>query len=153
MSQIDALLCRFDGVKQTGRDTWIAKCSAHIDRSPSLSVREAEDGRILVHCFTGCATEDVLDSIGLTFSDLFPPKPENHRYKPIRKPFARVPREVLATLFRDLCIVQLAAKFVLQGADELSSFTDQDYQSLKAATGRISATLELSGMSGGGLRV
>ena len=28
---------------------WTALCPAHDDRAPSLSIRDAEDGRILVH--------------------------------------------------------------------------------------------------------
>lgn len=35
-------------------DGWIARCPAHCDRDPSLSVRDAKDGKILVHCHAGC---------------------------------------------------------------------------------------------------
>ena len=34
-------------------------CPAHADGSPSLSIRQGDKG-ILVHCFAGCASEDVL---------------------------------------------------------------------------------------------
>jgi len=67
-----ALLDRLDGVKQTGPDRWIAKCPSHKDRSPSLSIREIDDGRVLLKCFAGCGALDVLDSLGLTWSALFP---------------------------------------------------------------------------------
>lgn len=40
-------------------------CPAHADRTPSLSVRQGERG-ILVHCFAGCRSEDVLLEIGRT---------------------------------------------------------------------------------------
>jgi hypothetical protein len=33
----------------------MACCPAHDDRNPSLSVRRAPDGRVLVHCFAGCS--------------------------------------------------------------------------------------------------
>jgi putative DNA primase/helicase len=33
---------------------WIARCPAHEDRNPSLSLKDGEDGRILVHCHAGC---------------------------------------------------------------------------------------------------
>jgi hypothetical protein len=46
-------------------------CPAHEDRSPSLSVREGDDGRVLVHCFAGCATHDVIAAVGLRWTDLF----------------------------------------------------------------------------------
>ena len=64
------LLHRLDGVRQMSRDRWMARCPAHSDRSPSLSVRDTGD-RVLVHCFAGCATEDVLAAVGLTFRDLY----------------------------------------------------------------------------------
>lgn len=35
------------------------RCPAHDDGTPSLSIRQGEDG-ILVHCFAGCDPEDVL---------------------------------------------------------------------------------------------
>lgn len=37
-------------------------CPAHEDTTPSLSVTE-RDGRTLVHCFAGCAQEDVLEAL------------------------------------------------------------------------------------------
>ena len=64
------LLDRLEGVRQTGPGKWIARCPAHEDRSPSLSVREIE-GRTLVHCFAQCSTGDVLAAVGLRMSDLF----------------------------------------------------------------------------------
>jgi hypothetical protein len=66
------LLDRLERVRQTGAGRWIACCRAHKDRSPSLSVRELDDGRTLIYCFAGCSTEDVLAAAGLTMSDLFP---------------------------------------------------------------------------------
>ena len=38
---------------------WIARCPAHEDRSPSLSISE-RDGRILAHCFAGCPQAAVI---------------------------------------------------------------------------------------------
>ncbi len=49
-----------------------ARCPAHDDRAPSLSVRQAEQfSGVLVHCHAGCRTEDVLAALGLTTQDLF----------------------------------------------------------------------------------
>jgi hypothetical protein len=69
----DKLLSCLDFVKQTGRGKWIARCSAHDDKSPSLSITEKDDGRVLLCCHAGCSALDVLDSLGLKYSDLFPP--------------------------------------------------------------------------------
>lgn len=51
---------------------FMARCPAHDDSDPSLSIGTGYDGCALVNCFAGCATEDVLGAIGLSLHDLFP---------------------------------------------------------------------------------
>jgi hypothetical protein len=66
------LLERLDHVKKYG-DGYRAKCPAHDgESSNSLSVSEADDGTVLIKCFGQCESLNVLHSIGLEFSDLFP---------------------------------------------------------------------------------
>lgn len=67
----EMLLSRLDGVRETGPDRWLARCPAHDDRHPSLSIRDAGD-RVLIHCFGGCAAADVVAALGLSLGDLFP---------------------------------------------------------------------------------
>jgi hypothetical protein len=50
----------------------VSRCPAHSDGSPSLSIREAEDGRILLHCFAGCTVDEICNALDLTVADLFP---------------------------------------------------------------------------------
>jgi len=69
---IDTVLHRLEKVKRTGPDRWIAKCPAHDDRRPSLSIREAEDHKVLLHCWSGCSAAEVVTALGLSLSDLFP---------------------------------------------------------------------------------
>lgn len=64
---------RLDQVINRGENAWSARCPAHDDKSPSLSVRVDSD-KILVHCFAGCSAADVLEAVGMTFSDLYPDK-------------------------------------------------------------------------------
>ncbi len=61
---------------------WVAVCPSHDDRTPSLRITEKEDGRLLVHCFVGCETKDVLDALGLDFTDLFPESVKRKDYCP-----------------------------------------------------------------------
>jgi hypothetical protein len=68
----DTLLSRLDGVKKTGPDRWLARCPAHEDRRASLSIREVDDGRTLVHCFALCRPEEVLAALGMDWSALPP---------------------------------------------------------------------------------
>src|SRR5438445_11668047 len=53
------------------KDGWSAKCPAHADTTPSLSISEGEDGTVLVNCFAGCSTEAVVAELGLGMRDLF----------------------------------------------------------------------------------
>ena len=98
------LLDRLEGVKSTGTGRWIAKCPAHPDRSPSLAIREAEVGRVLIHDFGGCDTGDVLAAIGLGLSDLFD-KHVEHRVTPSQ---INVPaRELLILLDHEITVAAL----------------------------------------------
>lgn len=137
-SPIDRLLERLERVRQTGPGRWSAACPAHEDRSPSLSVRELEDGRILVHCFTGCPTFDVLAAVGLSFGDLYPEKPT--AANPERRPFPAA--DVLRALYREILVVAAAAGFVL--ADRPLSTADRER--LELAVERIQEAVSLSGV-------
>ena len=48
----------------------MAKCPAHRDDNPSLSVRQAHD-RVLLHCYAGCEASAIVASLGLTLGDLY----------------------------------------------------------------------------------
>ena len=39
---------------------WSARCPAHDDRTPSLSLRETGDGKVLVRCHAGCDQDEVI---------------------------------------------------------------------------------------------
>lgn len=68
----DSLISLLDKVKSTGKSRWQARCPAHPDKGPSLSIREMDDGRVLVHCFAGCSVHEIVQAVGLELSDLFP---------------------------------------------------------------------------------
>lgn len=51
-----------DMVKALRERGSMARCPAHDDRNPSLSVTET-DGKILAHCFAGCPQETVVDEL------------------------------------------------------------------------------------------
>lgn len=64
------ILNRLEGVRGNGGQ-YMARCPAHGDKSPSLSVSVGSDGRVLLHCHAGCKTEDIVWAMGLTMQDLF----------------------------------------------------------------------------------
>ena len=47
--------------RRSGSD-WMAKCPAHDDHNPSLSIREV-DGKVLLHCHAGCTQRNVIASL------------------------------------------------------------------------------------------
>jgi 5S rRNA maturation endonuclease (ribonuclease M5) len=53
---------------------WIARCPAHEDHTPSLSIHE-RDGKWLLKCHAGCTTEDICAAVGLKIRDLFSTEP------------------------------------------------------------------------------
>lgn len=85
---VDALLTKLDRVRRTGDRRWIARCPAHDDKGPSLSVRELGDGRTLVHCFAGCGVEEVLGAVGLSFCDLYPEQRTGDHVPRERRPYS-----------------------------------------------------------------
>jgi hypothetical protein len=64
VSAVNKRLDRLAGIRNTGLGRWIARCPAHPDKSPSLSIRDV-GGKILLHDFAGCETADVMAAIGL----------------------------------------------------------------------------------------
>ncbi|MCB2199508.1 AAA family ATPase [bacterium] len=55
---------------------FLAQCPAHDDKNPSLSIAEAPDGRVLMHCQAGCTIESILEALGLKMADLYPERLE-----------------------------------------------------------------------------
>ncbi|GMR20197.1 MAG: hypothetical protein BMS9Abin36_0792 [Gammaproteobacteria bacterium] len=135
----EKLLDRLDCVRQTGDGRWIARCPAHDDRSPSLSIRELEDGRILIHDFGGCAATDVLTAIGLSLSDLYPDKLSHHIPKARDRKHFHAAREALETLHREVLIVAIASEMIADG----EPLVDTDRERLLEAAGHIRRTVEV----------
>lgn len=57
--------------KAAGQGKWMAVCPGHDDRQASLSIRVGQDGRVLLNCHAGCATDLIVGAIGLKMTDLF----------------------------------------------------------------------------------
>lgn len=75
--QLQRVLSRLEGVV-TVSGGFQAKCPCRDDDdNPSFSVSEGKDGKVVVYCHAGrCDTEKACQSMGLTLSDLYPPKPK-----------------------------------------------------------------------------
>ena len=144
-SPIDTLLSKLDRVKRTGPRTWAALCPAHADKSPSLSLRESDDDKVLIHCHAGCSVHEVVSAIGLEVSDLFPPRPVDPSRvgKPERRPFPAA--DCLRAVAFEATIVALAGAAIIAG----EPFSQFDKDRLLVAVGRINDALSAAGLAHG----
>lgn len=127
------LLARLEMVRRRGASQWSARCPAHEDKSPSLSVKELPDGRVLLHCFGGCSAADVLSAIGLGFEALFP---ESTRFQPPeRRRRLLSGNQALELLENESLIVLIVARDIC-AKKELQSV---DLDRIAKAYGRIAA--------------
>ena len=69
-ANIEAVLSSLSKVKRSGKG-WIALCPSHNDKHHSLSISEGANGRILLHCFTGCSFKEVANALGIAESEFF----------------------------------------------------------------------------------
>lgn len=127
------LLDRLKGSRRTGPARWIANCPAHEDRSPSLCIRELDDGTLLIKCFAGCSATDVVAAVGLELRDLFPERVADHCRRPSRAWLDA--RDVLACLSNEGQILAIAASDLARGL----AFSSSDADRIARAVGRIRA--------------
>jgi hypothetical protein len=66
---LESVVERFNA-KRSGKE-WKAKCPAHDDHTPSLSITEGRNGCILIKCRAGCTLDEILAAVGLHSRDLF----------------------------------------------------------------------------------
>jgi hypothetical protein len=69
---IGRILEHFENVKEQSGGQWSARCPVHDDQTNSLCISVGDDGKALFDCKAGCATEDVISAVGLTWGDCFP---------------------------------------------------------------------------------
>jgi len=81
--QIEDFVTHLKGVKKAGAG-YAALCPGHDDTEQSLSINPGNDGRILLNCFVGCSTKDIVSALNLKMADLFPQK-ETVSFTPSKK--------------------------------------------------------------------
>lgn len=134
---LEGVLSRLSKVR--GRNGhWIACCPAHDDRTPSMTIRETEDGTILMHCFSGCSIGQIADALGVDLSDLFPPSQTEHHAAPSRRKF--IASDLLRAVSFEAMVVAAAAIEMAEGKP--LSAADKDRVLLSAQ--RINDALELN---------
>ena len=82
-------------------ERWQAKCPAHDDNKPSLSISTGDDGRILLHCHAGCAVDAITTKLGLTLGELFNGKSDKPTMTNNDKAATRRPSVIATYEYRD----------------------------------------------------
>jgi hypothetical protein len=133
---IDRLLSHLESVRETASAQYVAKCPAHDDGSPSLSIRDLGD-RVLIHCFAGCDPGEVMDAAGLSLADLFVRR-ETHGPTPRRERWNT--GALLRELSDESVLVLIAATDMVQNRP----LPPDDYKRLRTAVDRIARIVEIA---------
>jgi hypothetical protein len=126
------LLDRLPRPRQSRLGAWAAGCPCcQSKRGRPISVRELDDGRVLLHAFCGCDTGAVLGALGLTLSDLFPERLPLHSYPATH---SRIPAaDLLEVISAETCVISLIATDLLVK----KAIREADWQRLAKAAARI----------------
>jgi len=130
---LENLLSRLEKVKGRG-GSYVACCPAHPDKTPSLAIKES-DGKIILHCFAGCAVADIVGAVGMDITELFPPSEPRYTPQPRVKFFAT---DMLKVLHLEATIVMVSALNITQGV----ILKPADIDRLKLAYQRIDTAME-----------
>ncbi len=136
-------LAQLDTVRDRGHGKWSARCPAHADKTPSLSITEGERG-LLLKCWSGCTIIEITSALGLRVSDLFYDAPvsrgQRQAAKPVKPDLRRLAFQYeLAALDR-----RLRARKILDLAEQIdpSSLTDEETEAALEAVKRGYVDLE-----------
>src|SRR5690606_20731894 len=121
-------------VRETAPGRWVARCPAHDDYNPSLSIRDAGE-KLLIHCFAGCSPLDIVHALGLELSDLFAdPRRTGEATHLRRSTSGRIPaRDVLVALDHEAHVVAMIAADVHRGR----AINQESWDRLALAVSRI----------------
>lgn len=130
---IDNLLSRLHQIKtkkpnRAGCRQWQALCPSHPDKTPSLTITECADGTVLVKCWSGCTTDEIVNAISLELKDLFVQQPDKQSYSD------RAPKKKICpskeAIEHEQLIIQIAQSHLKKG-DVLTPTDHQRYQQAK----------------------
>ena len=141
-SPIEKILQSLESVKKTGPDKWVARCPAHDDKRPSLSIREAEDHKVLLKCWSGCGVAEIGSALGLSLADLFPGDRRSLKENgtgPMRRPFDY--RDALTGIAHEATVARLIVEAVNSGREVDADALDR----LALAEERIDDALRAAG--------
>lgn len=115
---------------KNGLNQWQALCPAHDDKSPSLVITECTNGTVLLKCWAGCTTDEIVKSIQLELKDLFVHEPstqannyQTHKKLPSKKAIAH-----------EKLIISIAEVTLTKGQSLASADSKRYHQALRRLT-------------------
>ncbi len=135
-NNLETVLSSLEKVKKTGEGKYLAICPSHNDKSPSLAIKAVDD-RVLIHCFAGCETADVLGALGLKFKDIMPNQCKGNFPKE-KNPFYA--SDILKTTWNEAQITLACALHMSKG----HKLCDSDLSRLTVAAARLKHTYEVT---------
>lgn len=148
---IDDFLPLLEQVRSTSRG-FVARCPGHGDKTPSLSLCEGQDGRILIRCFSGCSAEEITRALGLRLSDLFfdngEPDYRERQYAIQQRAQERVARQAIERAKGRHTDALREADYLVRTAQGLSiaTWTDDELATALDSVGRAWQLLEAEGL-------
>lgn len=73
---LNHILTQTRAKQNPGGNGWKGHCPSHQDKSPSFSIAQAADGRILLNCHKKCTIDSICAALNITQADLYPAKPK-----------------------------------------------------------------------------
>jgi hypothetical protein len=135
---IDNILSSLENVIETQKYQYRAKCPVHQktnSQSRTLSIKEATDGNVLLHCFGGCGYEEVLSAIGLEKKHLFPPETYIANWAYDRDPLKKSPKQLIAELKPSMTYLQILISDIEKNWDQLATVMELDRRDLHVFEG------------------
>ena len=133
---INTLLAHVKKVQKSGSGAWMCLCPSHDDTSRSLKITQAEEGKVLIHCFAGCSPAEILGAVGLRMEDLFDDPNFHHKESKPRI----YPREVMKAMIPELMLFLLASMTLKKG----KALEPVDQERLQVSYDRLMYALELA---------
>jgi hypothetical protein len=66
----DKVISRLDEVSESRSGEYTARCPAHDDKNPSLSVARGDQQPVVFNCHAGCTPKEIVSALGLDWGDI-----------------------------------------------------------------------------------
>jgi hypothetical protein len=136
MSPSEILADRLDSARRYGAG-YRAKCPACDDKHSALSFRDADDNRLLIHCFRGCEAADVLAAVRLSWADLQPARAWPPSLEEVRRDTKALREIAWAGALRTIALESTIALIAARELSDWAILSAEDTERLAVAVRRL----------------